>query len=396
MDPISPTVDLARALIRAPSPSGSEAPAAEVLLSAFHRYGFDRAWTDEVGNAIGVFERGDGPTVMLNGHIDTVPSGDPSLWPHAPLSGVVADERVWGRGASDMKGSLACMVVAAAQAAERGFDGTLIVAGVVQEEVGGLGARWLSETLAPDVIVLGEPSKLAFKTGHRGRLEVDVHLPGTIAHAAKAELGANALYRAAAFLSALERLDLPSGGPLVGSSATPTRIRSFPEDGANVVPGSAVVTVDYRNLPSDAPDEVLARLQALDPEAELHVTEERAVSESGAVSRTFPRINPAYLAPEDHAWTRFGRSVFERVLPQHDLPFDEGTWWFATDAPYLAAHGAVVLGFGPGEEELAHTTRESVRIDSLEAATGVYRDVALGLFDGPGDSGDRAAPERSR
>ena len=382
MDALAPTTELARALIRAPSPSGTESPATRVLLEAFERHGFDRWWRDDAGNAIGAFERGEGPTVMLNGHLDTVPIGDPDAWPHPPLDAEVADGRIWGRGASDMKSSLAAMTFAAVGAAERGFHGTLLVAGVVQEEVGGLGARWLSETMDPDVVVLGEPSKLELKLGHRGRIEVDVHLPGRIAHAAKAELGANALYRAARFLAGLEALELPSGGPLHGSTATPTRLVSFPSDGANVVPGEAIVTVDYRNLPSDPPDEVLARLQRLDPDATLEVSEEHAVSESGSVQRTFPRINPAYLAPGENRWTTRTREALRSILPRHGLPYREGTWWFATDAPYLAANGAVVVGFGPGEEELAHTTRESVRIDWLETATEVYRDLALALLEG--------------
>ena len=382
MDATSTTVELARALLRAASPSGAESPAAQVLLAAFGRYGFDRAWTDEAGNVIGAFDRGEGPTVMLNGHLDTVPVGDPELWPHPPLEGVIADGRLWGRGASDMKSSLAAMTVAAAQAAERGFSGTLLVAGVVQEEVGGLGARWLGETLPADVVVLGEPSKLELKLGHRGRIEVDVHLPGAIAHAAKAELGENALYRAARFLARLEVLELPRGGPLVGSSATPTRLVSYPSDGANVVPGEAVVTVDYRNLPSDPPVEVLERLQALDPEARLEVTVEHAVSESGAVRRSYDRINPAYLAPGENRWTSRAREVLREVLPRYGVAYREGTWWFATDAPHLAAGGAVVLGIGPGEEELAHTTRESIRVDRLEASTEVYRDLALALLGG--------------
>ncbi len=382
MNADTPTIDLARALVRAPSPSGSEGPAAQVLLGAFHRLGFDRAWLDEAGNAIGVFERGEGPTVMLNGHLDTVPIGDPSLWPHPPLEGEIADGRLWGRGASDMKGSLACMAVAAAAAAQHGFQGTLSVTGVVQEEVGGLGARWLGETSSPDVIVLGEPSKLALKLGHRGRVEVDVHLPGTIAHAAKPELGENALYRASRWLAQLEQLELPSGGPLNGSTATPTRLVSHPTDGANVVPGEAVITVDYRNLPSDPPDDVLARLQALDPGATLVVSEEDAVSESGTVRLTFPRVNPAYLAPGENRWANATREALREILPRHGVAFEEGTWWFATDAPFLAASGAVVVGFGPGEEELAHTTRESVRLDALETATEVYRDLALALLAG--------------
>lgn len=383
MQPIDPVTDLARALLRAPSPSGAESPAAQVLLGAFHRFAFDRAYLDEAGNAIGAFERGTGPTVMLNGHLDTVPVGDEGAWEHPPLSGHVAGDRLWGRGASDMKSSLAAMVVGAADAAERGFRGTLMVTGVVQEEVGGLGARWLGETTRPDVIVLGEPSKLQLKLGHRGRVEVEVHLPGRIAHAAKAELGENALYRGARWLAALEALELPSGGPLGGSSATPTRLVSYPTDGANVVPGEAVITVDYRNLPGDAPEEVLARLQALDPEARLEVGEEHAVSENGAIERRYPRINPAYLASADHPHAERAREVLRGFLPRHGRSFEEGTWWFATDAPFLAESGAVVLGFGPGEEELAHTTRESVSLEALRVAAEGYRELALGFLGAP-------------
>lgn len=380
MTDVTQTTDLARALIRASSPSGAEGPAAQVLVGAFHRLGFDRAWIDEAGNAIGVFERGDGPLVMLNGHLDTVPVGDEDLWPHPPLAGEIVDGRLWGRGASDMKSSLACMAVAAAAVADEEFTGTLMVAGVVQEEVGGLGARWLSETVRPDVVVLGEPSKLALKLGHRGRIEIEVRLPGRIAHAAKAELGENALYRAARWLRALEQLSLPAGGPLGASTATPTRLVSHPSQGANVVPGEAVITVDYRNLPGDRPDEVLARLQALDDGARLIISEEHAISENRAIERTFPRINPAYLAPGESRWAELARATLRSVLPNHDLPFEEGTWWFATDAPYLAASGAVVVGFGPGEEELAHTTHESVRLDALGVATDAYRELATAML----------------
>lgn len=375
-----PTTELARALLRASSPSGAEGPAAQVLLGAFHRLGFDRAWLDEAGNAIGVFERGEGPFVMLNGHLDTVPVGNEELWPYPPLAAEISGGRLWGRGASDMKSSLACMATAAAAAAEDDFSGTLMVAGVVQEEVGGLGSRWLAENMRPDVVVLGEPSKLSLKLGHRGRIEIDVHLPGRIAHAAKSELGENALYRAAQWLQALQGLELPSGGPLRASTATPTRLVSHPTEGANVVPGEAVVTVDYRNLPGDPPDEVLERLQGLDEGARLVVSEEHAVSENRAIERRFPRINSAYLAPSESRWVDVARETLAAVLPRHGRTFEEGTWWFATDAPYLAESGAVVIGFGPGEEELAHTTDESVSLEALEVATDAYRQLASALL----------------
>ena len=133
--------------------------------------GFDSAYLDDAGNAVGVLDRGEGPTLLLTGHLDTVPTGDESEWPHPPLGGVVADGRLWGRGSVDMKSALACMAVGAAEAAERGFRGRLVVAGAVLEEVSGLGSIHLGETLDYDVAVLGEPSKLQLKLGHRGRVE---------------------------------------------------------------------------------------------------------------------------------------------------------------------------------------------------------------------------------
>ena len=346
-------------------------------MAAFAELGFDRCYLDDAGNAVGLFERGGGPHVMLNGHTDTVPLGDEVLWPHPPLSGAVVDGRLWGRGASDMKSSLAAMALAAAEAAASGFAGTLSVTGVVQEEVGGLGARHLAGIMRPDVVVLGEPSKLELKLGNRGRVEVEVSLPGAIAHAAKAELGDNALYRAARYLARLEALELPSGGPLGASSATPTSLRSFPENGTNVVPGRAEITIDYRNLPDDPADAVVARLAAVDPDATLSVPELHLASWTG-LAMHYPKVNPSYLAPGESRAVTSARALLTDALEVQGRPFREGVWWFATDAPFLQATGAVVVGFGPGEEELAHTTNESISVADLEASVPIYAALALG------------------
>ena len=372
-----PEVRLLQRLVQAFSPSGREGPATAALADGCRELGFDSVETDEAGNLVATFDCGHGPVVMLNGHVDTVPLGDEDEWPHPPLSGAIADGRVWGRGACDMKGALACMAVAAAEAARGGFRGTLQLTGVVQEEVGGLGARHLAERTHPDVVILGEPSDLQLMLGHRGRVEVDVTLPGKIAHAAKAELGENALYRAAAYLERLRGLDLPRGGPLGGSTATPTRMVTFPRDGANVVPGRASVTIDYRNLPSDPVADVVARLQALDADAVVEVPVEEAVSEDGRLQMSYPRVNDGYLVDEADPWVRVVRASLEDTLARHDLALQTGVWWFATDAPMLAASGAPVIGFGPGEPELAHTTHESVSVKALAIATEAYRDLIL-------------------
>lgn len=378
IDPLA-AVDLLRALVRAPSPSGRERPAVDAFAAAMRDLGFDRVAVDEAGNAVGTIARGAGPRLVFNGHLDTVPTGDPAAWPVDPLAGELVDGRVWGRGSVDMKGALAAMAVAARIAADAGFAGTLVVAGMVQEEVGGLGARWFGERHDADLVVLGEPSDLGLRLGHRGRIEARVTLPGRIAHAAKAELGENALLRAARYALALQRLELPHDPVLGRSSATLTQLRGFPSDGANVVPGRADLTIDYRHVAGEAPEEVVARLAALDPEARVEITEEHAVSEGGAVERRYPRVNPAYRVEPGHPAIAWARGVLDHALGR---PVDVGTWWFATDAPHLARMGAPVLGFGPGDPELAHTTREAIDVASLETAALAYAALATAFLAG--------------
>lgn len=388
-------VDLLRDLVRAPSPSGRERPAVLAFAAALRDLGYDDVVVDGVGNAVGVLRRGAGPTLVFNGHLDTVPTGDADAWPADPLGAEVVDGRLWGRGSVDMKGALAAMAVAGRQAADAGFAGTLVVSGVVQEEVGGLGARWFAERQRADLVVLGEPSDRTLKLGHRGRIELAVEVPGRIAHAAKAALGANALTRAARYVLALDGLDLPVDARLGRSTATATQLRTYPEGGANVVPGRALLTVDYRQVPSDPPSAVVARLAALDPEVVVRVPDELARSEDGAVERRYPRVNGAYLLDPEHPAVAWAQAALRPV--RGGAAVDVGTWWFATDAPYLAAMGAPVLGLGPGDPELAHTTREALPLAELVAAVDDYRALATAFLRGrtPWEDAMTATRERS-
>ncbi len=375
----SDVVDLTSALIRAPSPSGHESPATRLFCQAMADLGFDEASLDRAGNAVGVIRRGQGPTLVLNGHLDTVPTGDAEAWPHDPLGGEVVDGMVWGRGSVDMKGALAAMAVAGKVAADQGFEGTLIVSGVVQEEVGGLGARFFSEQHLPDLVVLGEPSDLKVKIGHRGRIEPHVSLPGRIAHAAKAQLGSNAINRAARYILAMEQLTLPEHPSLGASSATVTQISSFPVGGSNVVPGRAELTIDYRQVAGDEPEQVLARLQAIDPEAKVSVPGGTMRSENGAVEYPFMRVAPAYLLDPAHPSVDW---AVRTVAPQLGAPPEVDTWWFCTDAPHLASRGAPLIGFGPGNPELAHTTKEAMPVDQLRTAVDAYAALITGFLRG--------------
>lgn len=369
-------LELAQALIQTSSPSCKESPAIKLMLEVFRELAFDECFTDKAGNAVGVFKRGDGPHIMLNGHLDTVALGDERAWQVPPLSGEVVDGQLWGRGSVDMKSAVACMAFAARDAVAQGFKGTLSVTAVVQEEIGGLGARYLGETTKTDVVILGEPSSLNLMLGHRGRIDIEVEIPGKIAHAAKSELGENAIYKSTEFLEKVRGLELPRGGVLGGSSLTPTLLTSYPRDSYNVVPGNVELNLDYRMIPGDEPEAILARLRPLAPNATFVIPENELISEDGAY-RAEASIMPPYLAPGESKYVTTARQVIKENLQPYGVPYQERTWWFGTDAPYLAQMGAVIIGFGPGNEELAHTTRECVPVEHLKIARDIYTKLVL-------------------
>ena len=369
-------LELSQALIQIPSPSRKEFQVMTFMLEVFKSLGFDDIYLDKAGDAVGVFRRGDGPHVMLNGHLDTVALGDEGAWQEPPLSGNIKDGNLWGRGSVDMKSAVACMAFAARDAVDKGFQGTLSVTAVVQEEIGGLGARYLGDTMKTDVVILGEPSNLNLMLGHRGRLDVEVQIPGKIAHAAKSELGDNAIYKATEFLEKLRHLELPKSGILGGSSVTPTLLTSYPRDSYNVVPGRADINLDYRTIPGDEPEDILARLQPLAPEATFTIPTNELVSEDGLLKVEAGIMSP-YLAPGESKYVTTARQVIRENLQPYGVPYGERTWWFGTDAPHLAKMGAVVVGFGPGDEELAHTTKECVPVEHLRIARDIYTKLVL-------------------
>jgi putative selenium metabolism hydrolase len=195
-------VDLCRELIQRQSYSGSEDAVAHRMVQAFRELGYDDTFVDAYGNVIGQLNGNrPGKSILFDGHIDTVPVPDPSKWKHDPFSGELLDRKIYGRGASDMKGAMSAMIAAAsffASDTRKHFPGNIYVAGVVQEECfEGIAARLISRRINPDYVVIGEASELNLKRGQRGRAEVVVETFGKPAHSANPEAGVNAVYKMA-------------------------------------------------------------------------------------------------------------------------------------------------------------------------------------------------------
>lgn len=374
-------VAFAKKLVQTPSMSGQEADVAALLRAEMERLGFDRVWLDEAGNAIGWIKGGDGPSLMLNGHMDHVDAGDLDRWPHPPFGGEIHNGELWGRGAADMKGALAAMVYVGSVVKKLGasLPGDLYVSGVVQEEVGGLGARHLARALPVERAIIGEASGNHLRRGHRGRVELCATFEGWSVHASMPELGVNPHFSMGRFLTGLRAMTMATDPDYGASTVAPTRVVSEPTS-ANVTPSSLELVLDWRNIPGESPEEIVAKLEAvlarsLKPgcQGRIEVATKDLVSFTG-LRMTYPDSFPSFTTTEDHPWLGEARSVLVTALGR---PVEVGTWRFATDGGHFATEGATVLGFGPGDEALVHTVEERLPVKQLIESVVGYTALSL-------------------
>jgi putative selenium metabolism hydrolase len=375
-------------LVNIPSLSTHEGAVAARLVEEMRRVGFAKVWIDRVGNVVGrMGGTGQGPVLFLSGHMDTVDVGEVVRWSRYPYDGVIEDGVLYGRGACDMKGALAAMVYGVKALLDAGIElaGDLYVVGVVQEEpCEGLAIRVLieEEGLRPDFVVLGEPSNLQVRLGHRGRLEMQVEVRGKAAHASSPELGSNAIQNAARLIFGIELLAARlATDPFLGRGTLAiTEIESRAAS-RNAVPDCCTFYIDRRLTLGETERKALAEIQSVinteEVDAGVDVTEYRATSYTGYECRARNAF-PAWVMPEDHALVQATvRSVRETLGYRPRL----GRWPFSTDGTYTAGVANIpTVGFGPGEERFAHTLDEQVRLNDVVDAARVYARLAVEML----------------
>ena len=379
-------IALCQKLIRTPSESGSEEVAAAVVADWMTQAGFDRVWTDAYGSVVGQIQgRGEGISVLLDGHLDTVPVSDPSAWHFDPYGGQIDSGRLYGRGASDMKGAVAAMLVALAEIAGRAErpPGDIYFCGSVQEEVfEGIGLGEVLRQVQPDCVIIGEASELNLKIGQRGRAEICLESQGKTAHSANPQRGINAVYKILPALDALRTMELPEHPRLGSAIIELTDIISSPYPGASVVPKSCRTTWDRRLLEGETEHSVLAEIRSrLD--ADMIPADDVTVSVVQASAPCYTgaemggtRFFPAWLMTEDHPL------VITALKTLHAIGLDAklDTYSFCTNGSMSAGTlGVPTLGFGPSREDQAHVVDEYILIDELEKAAAGYHALARAL-----------------
>ncbi|WP_378955491.1 YgeY family selenium metabolism-linked hydrolase [Pelosinus sp. sgz500959] len=376
-------IELCQELIRQKSYSGAEDQVVHSMEKKFKELGFDDCFIDEYGNIIGHIKgKKPGKALLLDGHIDTVPVADASKWQHDPFAGEIADGRIYGRGASDMKGAVSAMMMAAAFFAEdtqREFSGDIYVSGVVHEECfEGIAARMISKRIKPDYVVIGEASELNLKRGQRGRAEIVVETFGKPAHSANPEKGVNAVYKMAHLIEKIRQLET-TVHPVLGKGILElTDIKSAPYPGASVVPEYCRATYDRRLLVGETKESVLAPIQELiktieQEDQDFKATASYAVgTEKCHTGATIEgeRFFPGWLYDEQDEFVQGALQGLNDAGINPEIT----QYSFCTNGSHYAGElGIKTIGFGPSKENLAHTIDEYIEIDQLvKGAQGIY------------------------
>ena len=376
-------LEVCQSLVRIPSYAGDEADVIQATQTCMTELGYQNIRIDDCGNIIGELHGGDGPTVMYDAHVDTVPEGDRKAWTYDPFGGVVSGDRIYGRGTSDMKGALAAALVGLAAAHEDGaLRGTALVAATVGEEhIEGLAMGRAVEHYRPDLVIICEATSLKLNIAQRGRAEIRITTQGKSAHASSPQLGINALRHMARLINALDALEPPRDELLGSGILEPTSVISAPYPNVSVIPWRCDTRYDRRLLVGETVEDVLRPIRAVIDDLSSRIPDFAAHVE--IVPGTFTcytgltleqdTFAPAWRMEPDSPWVRAAQSALVDV--------ELGHYSFCTNGSYsLGRAGIPTLGYGPGHEEQAHIADEYLELDQLYgAAAGYYRLAGLTL-----------------
>ena len=360
--------------VRIPSPSGQEREVAQLMKRKMEEYGFDEVLIDRYGSVLGRM-RGcrPGKTILLDGHIDNVDVIDADEWTHDPFGGEIDQGRIYGRGTSDMKGSVTAMISAVAHFAEdsgRDFAGEICVSCTVHEEC----FEGVSSRLAkPDFVIIGEATSTTVKIGQRGRAEVVVETEGVSCHSSNPDKGVNAVYHMMAVIEEIRRI-IPNEHPILGKGILElTDIISSPYPGASVVPALCRATFDRRTLTGENEavilgqvEEAIARAREKIPglKARTYLAEGKEVCWTGEAIAA-KRYFPAWLIDEDNEYVQKALAGLKKAGIEAPISH----FSFCTNGSHFCGEAGIpCIGYGPSLESLAHVRDEYIEIEQLTKA----------------------------
>jgi putative selenium metabolism hydrolase len=380
---------LLQKLIQIRSYTGEEKEIVEFIIEKMKEYGFDEAYSDRLGNAVGRI--GNGPVkILFDAHIDTVKVTESEEWQYPPFEGKIINDKIYGRGAIDEKPAIAGYLMAGKAIKQHFGNETLpftlyIVGSVLEEDYDGYPLWHIvkNEGIKPDFVLLGEPSGLQVCRGQRGRMELKIETFGRAAHGAHNKLGINAIYKMAPIITGIEKLDqqLPAKEPLGKGSITVSQVSTRAPSLCSV-PDYAQIHIDRRLTINENQESVINELEKIiensGVDAKISTYKYSGVSWTG-IKFGQEAYFPTWIFEEDHPLVQAGLKTAEQVLGK---PAKSKFWAFSTNGVATAGHlGIPTIGFGPGREELSHSTQEELPLDELLKATKFYALFPFQLYE---------------
>jgi putative selenium metabolism hydrolase len=374
----SELIQFAQNLVRMKSLSGQEKEIVEFIEKKMNALGYDEVVIDAMGNVVGRIGNG-AKAILFDSHVDTVEVTDEEKWDVPPFSGSIVDGRLYGRGSADMKSGAAASIYAGALAKKAGFDAgkTICVSCTVfEEDCEGENLKHLFEELnfRPNYVVICEPSDNKIALGHKGKAQVSLKTHGISAHGSAPERGVNAIYEMAEIIQRVEKKNIElmkKDGPR--GTLVMSRISSISAS-LNAVPSECEVYLDRRMVPGETEDDIRNEMEQI-------IQGKNATWEVGTLRRkswtgldiTYQPFHLAWRIDLDHELTKACIAAYRAYFGSEPAEYD--FWDFSTNAVASVGMGIPTIGFGPGENKLAHMVNENCRVSQIIDACGYYAGV---------------------
>lgn len=370
-------------LVKIRSLSTQEKEVQQELKRQMEEAGFDEVKIDGLGNVIGRI--GNGKKILaIDGHMDTVDVGNLQNWTFDPFGGEIKDGFVHGRGSVDQEGGPAAFVTSGRILKELGFnhDLTIYFAGsVMEEDCDGLCWKYIVEEdkIKPDFVISTEPTDLKIYRGHRGRMEMHVHFYGISSHGSAPERGKNAIYMAAETALEIERLNerLAYDEFLGKGSVTISEIISG-SPSLCAVADYARIHLDRRLTWGETKESAVREIQELikNRNARVEVLDYSENAYTG-LKYGMEKYYPTWKMHEDSEIVMKGVRAYQNLFGSNP---EVDKWTFSTNGIMTCGvYGIPTIGFGPGNEVLAHAPDEKVAINDLVIASAFYAAFAYGI-----------------
>jgi len=363
-------------LVKIKSLSTKEGAVVKKLNEMMADAGFDEIKIDGLGNIIGRIGSGK-KVIAIDGHIDTVDIGNIENWTFDPLGGEIKNGFVHGRGSVDQKGGPIAAITAGKILKEIGLtnDVTFYVTGTVMEEdCDGLCWKYIIEEdkIKPDCVIVTEPTNLNIYRGHRGRMEIEVSFFGRSAHGSAPERGINAIYMASKAALEIEKLNerlaydefLGKGSVTISEFISGSPSQCAVADFAKIHLDRRLTWGENKELAVKQVEEIVKDMNA---KVEVLNYNEKAFT---GKQYGMEKYYPTWKLEENHYVIEAGKKAYKELF-NTDAIVDK--WTFSTNGVTInGIYGIPVIGFGPGNEVLAHAPDEKVLIEHLVKASAFY------------------------